>query len=224
MLSGVFSLTGWARQIHTEFLVVRATQDFAQLHIHSLTWLSHSLARRSRLFCSEYCLSLSRSYNPNNALTSLVWALALSLATTRTIIFIFSSCGYLDVSVPRVRLRITAYNLTVGLPHSDIDGSMDVCSSPSLFAAYHVLLRLRETRHPTYALLLLPLFLSLSRILLLFTSGYDTSILLVSLFFFFFCTTCHRSSSLHFAFVNVENNGFEPLTPCLQSRCSSQLS
>ena len=22
----------------------------------------------------------------------------------------------------------------------------------------------------------------------------------------------------------VENNGFEPLTPCLQSRCSSQLS
>ena len=30
-----------------------------------------------------------------------------------------------------------------------------------------------------------------------------------------------------FQYVNdlvVENNGFEPLTPCLQSRCSSQLS
>ena len=26
-LSGVFSLTGWPRQIHTEFLVLRATQD-----------------------------------------------------------------------------------------------------------------------------------------------------------------------------------------------------
>ena len=24
--------------------------------------------------------------------------------------------------------------------------------------------------------------------------------------------------------LSVENNGFEPLTPCLQSRCSSQLS
>ena len=24
--------------------------------------------------------------------------------------------------------------------------------------------------------------------------------------------------------LRVENNGFEPLTPCLQSRCSSQLS
>ena len=26
------------------------------------------------------------------------------------------------------------------------------------------------------------------------------------------------------SFLRVENNGFEPLTPCLQSRCSSQLS
>ena len=24
--------------------------------------------------------------------------------------------------------------------------------------------------------------------------------------------------------IRVENNGFEPLTPCVQSRCSSQLS
>ena len=30
-----------------------------------------------------------------------------------------------------------------GLPHSDMLGSKPVCSSPSLFAAYHVLLRLR---------------------------------------------------------------------------------
>ena len=29
-----------------------------------------------------------------------------------------------------------------GFPHSDIRGSMDICSSPRLFAAYHVLLRL----------------------------------------------------------------------------------
>ena len=30
-----------------------------------------------------------------------------------------------------------------GLPHSDMPGSIPVCRSPSLFAAYHVLLRLR---------------------------------------------------------------------------------
>ena len=31
-----------------------------------------------------------------------------------------------------------------------------------------------------------------------------------------------KDLSLHKS--EVENNGFEPLTPCLQSRCSSQLS
>ena len=30
---------------------------------------------------------------------------------------------------------------------------MDICSSPKLFAAYHVLLRLREPRHPPCALI-----------------------------------------------------------------------
>ena len=39
-----------------------------------------------------------------------------------------------------------------GLPHSDIHGSRDICSSPWLFAACHVLLRLREPRHPPCAL------------------------------------------------------------------------
>ena len=39
-----------------------------------------------------------------------------------------------------------------GLPHSDIRGSPGICPSPRLFAAYHVLLRLREPRHPPCAL------------------------------------------------------------------------
>ena len=44
------------------------------------------------------------SYNPGDALTSPVWALPLSLATTRGITIVFSSSAYLDVSVRRVRL------------------------------------------------------------------------------------------------------------------------
>ena len=40
-----------------------------------------------------------------------------------------------------------------GLPHSEIRGSGDICSSPRLIAAYHVLRRLREPRHPSCALL-----------------------------------------------------------------------
>ena len=39
-----------------------------------------------------------------------------------------------------------------GLPHSDICGSIRLCRSPQLFAAWHVLLRLLEPRHPPYAL------------------------------------------------------------------------
>ena len=39
-----------------------------------------------------------------------------------------------------------------GLPHSDIRGSTGICPSPRLFAACHVLLRLREPRHPPCAL------------------------------------------------------------------------
>ena len=41
-----------------------------------------------------------------------------------------------------------------GLPHSDISGSIPVCRSPELIAAYHVLLRLRKPRHPPFALVL----------------------------------------------------------------------
>ncbi len=50
---------------------------------------------------------------------------------------------------------------SAGLPHSDIRGSMGICPSPRLFAACHVLLRLREPRHPPCALLV-PLYVSRS--------------------------------------------------------------
>ena len=40
----------------------------------------------------------------------------------------------------------------IGLSHSEISGSMDICSYPKLIAACHVLHRLREPRHPPCAL------------------------------------------------------------------------
>ena len=86
---------------------------------------------------------MSRSYNPGIAETTPVWAYPLSLATTHGITFVFSSSAYLDVSVQRVRFPCGMTCLQhAGLPHSDIRGSTLVCSSPRLFAAYHVLLRL----------------------------------------------------------------------------------
>ena len=45
-------------------------------------------------------------YNPDDAATSPVWAVPLSLATTRGITVVFSSSAYLDVSVQQVRLLV----------------------------------------------------------------------------------------------------------------------
>ena len=87
-----------------------------------------------------------------------VWAPPGSLAATSGITFVFSSSGYLDVSVHRVPSIWLCIHHTVtgvppaGFPHSEIDGSMDICSSPSLIAAYHVFLRLLVPRHPPCAL------------------------------------------------------------------------
>ena len=87
-----------------------------------------------------------------------VWALPVSLAATPGIDVSFFSSGYLDVSVHRVPLRTLWIGVRIqevrscGFPHSEICGSMDICSSPQLFAAYHVFLRLLVPRHPPCAL------------------------------------------------------------------------
>ena len=101
--------------------------------------------------------SLTRS-EPRGARAT-VWALPLSLAATHGIDVSFSSSGYLDVSVPRVPLRTLWIHVrmtegcSAGFPHSEISGSMDMCSSPKLIAAYHVFHRLSVPRHPPCALL-----------------------------------------------------------------------
>ena len=97
-------------------------------------------------------------HNPDSKLS--VWPLSRSLAATRKIDVSFSSSGYLDVSVPRVTfswaILFTHGYLSITLsefPHSEICGSMDICSLPQLIAACHVLRRLLVPRHPPCALL-----------------------------------------------------------------------
>ena len=121
-------------------------------------WLSQNHSAR-------FTESIMRS-EPQHART-LVWALPVSLAATPGIDVSFSSSGYLDVSVHRVPLHTLWIGVWIhevfscGFPHSDICGSMDICSSPQLFAAYHVFLRLLVPRHPPCALSCLT-FLSVS--------------------------------------------------------------
>ena len=115
----------------------------------------------------------------------------------------------------------------IGLSHSEIFGLKAICTYPKLIAAYHVLHRLREPRHPPCALAyFLPyytiLFVYTFSIAIWFDIYFKAFFITENYFFICFCTLCQRSfSSLSLI---VENNGFEPLTPCVQGRCSSQLS
>jgi hypothetical protein len=112
--------------------------------------------------------SIMRS-EPHGART-MVWPLSISLAATLEIDFFFLmkelvsfySSGYLDVSVHRVPFHTLWIGgvRPAGFPHSDICGSMDICSSPQLFAAYHVFLRLLVPRHPPCALSCLTSYLA----------------------------------------------------------------
>ena len=111
----VFSLGGWCRRIQAGFLRSRPTQDLP-LPINSFRLQDYHLLR-SRFpapFCYDFIM-ICGSYNPDAALTTPVWALPLSLATTRGITIVFSSSAYLDVSVQQVRLLVRgcqAFSLT----------------------------------------------------------------------------------------------------------------
>ena len=134
----------------------RGTLDPAGSALASDTGLSPSLAG-----CSKAVLLplLNPLCSPNPAMHASRFGLfrvRSPLLTESNVSF--SSSGYLDVSVPRVPSGKLCIGLSVlkvylsGFPHSDIHGSKDICSSPWLFAAYHVLHRLSVPRHPPCAL------------------------------------------------------------------------
>ena len=163
-LSVVFSLAGWSPRIHAEFLVFRTTQVPPRLRTRFRVRVFHPLRKCFPALSPNLCGCLCRrSYNPGRCVaTPPVWAPALSLATTRAITVVFFSSGYLDVSVPRVgpwQCQVAEVR-SAGLPHSDIRASTGICPWARLFAACHVLLRLREPRHPSCALLSFPFLFS----------------------------------------------------------------
>ena len=138
----------------------RTTQVPPRLRTRFRVRVFHPLRKCFPALSPNLCGCLCRrSYNPGRCVaTPPVWAPALSLATTRAITVVFFSSGYLDVSVPRVgpwQCQVAEVR-SAGLPHSDIRASTGICPWARLFAACHVLLRLREPRHPSCALLSFP--------------------------------------------------------------------
>ena len=88
-LSGVFSLAGWSRLVHAEFLVLRATQDTHRLQLSFVYGTITLYGLTFQTVPLPNFLAITGSYNPTEAGTSLVWALPRSLATTGGIIVYF---------------------------------------------------------------------------------------------------------------------------------------
>ena len=151
----VFSLAGWSPRLPARFHVSRSTLDtaaaFPRFAYGALTLFGRSFQDRSAALEGRY-----RGPNPGARRTP-VWAPPVSLAATPGITFVFSSSGYLDVSVRRVPLRALWIHARMhkvslcGFPHSDTRGSQGMCPSPRLFAAYRVFHRLPVPRHPPCA-------------------------------------------------------------------------
>ena len=106
-----------------------------------------------------------------------------------------------------------------GLLHSDICGSMSVCDSPQLFAAYHVFLRSLMPRHSPCALCSLTLFDQLLCVLQtrflsqncsLFSYPLNFSFFAYLIFDFLFLTLYFRISSLF----NFQDTFFSRLPLC----------
>lgn len=134
----------------------RGTLDPASGFLSSLTGLSPSLAGFPKTILLHSKLSSCGPNPPVLARTFGLFRVRSPLLPESHVVF-FSS-GYLDVSVHRVPfltlcvgVRMTE-GFSAGFPHSEIFGSKDICSSPKLFAAYHVFHRLLVPRHPPYAL------------------------------------------------------------------------
>ena len=171
----------------------RVTQDAAKLQPASSTGLSPSLVILSRMFLSQVSCYVAVLQPRHCVATTPVWALPRSLATTGGIIRLFSlPRGTKMFQFPRFAplLAVTALQ-TAGLSHSEILGLRVICTYPRLIAAYHVLHRLREPRHPPCALIY---FLRISRFIA--KPGNRSSYFQLLLFFLTYSFACSNMSKI----------------------------
>ena len=152
----VFSLTEWSPLIPTRFHVSRGTLDPAMLLSISDTRLSRFFAGLPRPFSYQSQINyavltpqnkfrglgsfpFARRYLGNRSFFLFLRVLRC-FSSPRSLLYAYRfSAGYRPIT-------------TGGFPHSDICGLTDICSSPQLFAACHVLLRRPVPRHPPCAL------------------------------------------------------------------------
>ena len=134
--------------------MLRVTQDTAAVRVASCTQLSCSVVRLSRRFHSRHffrCRGPTTPEAPRRlrfglfpGRSPLLGESLLFSLPAGTKMFQFPAFASLNSRMGSLQLP--------GLSHSEIRGSKVICTYPRLIAAYHVLLRLREPRHPPCAL------------------------------------------------------------------------
>ena len=105
--------------------------------------------------------SFARHYSRNRFFFLFLWVLRCFSSPRSLLIHYFT------------HVWISRLFFLLEFPHSDIPGLTLICSSPRLFAAYHVLLRLLVPRHSPYALCSLTLFQVINFVLLRQTSSFS---------------------------------------------------
>ena len=142
-------------RVRTYFGYCQLTLDFVYETITPYGCASHHIRLSSAMHFTVH--------NPKCISTLGLASSAFARHYWRNLVDFFSS-AYLDVSLRQVPLLQLWIHCKIrdsssrGFPHSDICGSRLICSSPQLFAAYRVLLRLLMPRHSPCALLRLNFF------------------------------------------------------------------
>ena len=113
---------------------------------HALSSLTIKLVHQQIFLC--FCLSSVSRASP----IGLGWSVFARRYSRNHCCFLFLQVLRWFTSLGWLVLPYEFRQSYIGFPHSDIDGSMDKCSSPSLFAAFHVLHRLKVPRHSPHAL------------------------------------------------------------------------
>ena len=146
-LSVVFSLAGWSPPIPAEFLVLRGTQGSAwpggRFRVRGCHPLWPRVPARSAAAPRGDAGGPTTPGAPRRARFGLLRGRSPLLAQS----FLFSlpaGTGMFRFPAFAPRLWRGAGTAPGGFPHSDIRGSLGTCPSPRLFAACHVLRRLRE--------------------------------------------------------------------------------
>ena len=174
-LSDLFSLAGWSRRIRAEFHVFRVTQDTAimsKTYKYAPVTLCGVDFQQLLLHFMHKQRSPTTPTSPKRCRFGLVPVRSPLLRESRLFSFPVTTKMFQFITYASLLMHVILSLQLSGLSHSEIPGSKVICTLPGLIAAYHVLHRLREPRHPPVALLLL--FFCLN-----YTSSFCSTLLVI---------------------------------------------